>query len=91
LALLQAVGFRRRSLRWLVLSEHAGLLLIGLAIGLVAALIAVAPALASRSSDAPLISLGLTIGGVFLTGLLWTWLAVAAALRGDLLRALRNE
>jgi hypothetical protein len=91
LALLQAVGFRRRSLRWLVLSEHAGLLLIGLAIGLMAALIAVVPSFSSAASQLPVISLALTIGGVLITGLLWTWLAVAATVRGQLLDALRNE
>ena len=91
LALLQAVGFRRRSLRWLVLSEHAGLLLLGLAIGLIAALIAVIPSFNSAASQLPVISLALTIGGVLITGLLWTWLAVAATVRGQLLDALRNE
>jgi ABC-type antimicrobial peptide transport system permease subunit len=91
LALLQAVGFRRRSLRWLVLSEHAGLLFMGLAIGLISALVAVVPSFANRASHAPLASLAFTIGAVLLTGLLWTWLAVTTALRGDLLNALRNE
>src|SRR4029079_19186561 len=35
LALLQAVGFRRWSLQWLVLSEHGGLLVLGLGVGMV--------------------------------------------------------
>src|SRR5439155_5017049 len=43
LALLRAVGFRRRALQWLVLSEHAGLLWIGLGVGLNAAVIAILP------------------------------------------------
>src|SRR2546425_885221 len=34
LGLLQAVGFTRRSIRWLVLSEHGGLLALGLAVGI---------------------------------------------------------
>jgi putative ABC transport system permease protein len=91
LALLQAVGFRRRSLRWLVLSEHAGLLLGGLAIGLIAAIIAIVPTFSSASSHLPLLSLGITIGAVLVSGLVWTWLAVVVALRGELLDALRNE
>ena len=91
LALLQAVGFRKRSLRWLVLSEHAGLLLIGLAVGLIAALCAVIPSFATATARLPLISLAITIGAVFITGLIWTWLAVTVAVRGQLLDALRNE
>jgi hypothetical protein len=35
--------------------------------------------------------LALTLAAVLLNGLLWTWLAAAAALRGNLLAALRNE
>jgi putative ABC transport system permease protein len=91
LALLQAVGFRRRSLRWLILSEHSGLLLGGLAIGLVAAVIAIVPTFSTATARLPALSLGLTIGSVLVTGLIWTWLAVAIALRGELLNALRNE
>jgi len=40
LAVLLAVGFRPRALRWLVLSEHAALECLGLLIGIVAALAA---------------------------------------------------
>src|SRR6185436_20154157 len=45
LALLMAVGFRKSTLRWLILSEHAALLAMGLFIGVLAAMIAVLPAL----------------------------------------------
>src|SRR5213078_3734843 len=44
LGLLTAVGFRRRSLQRLVLSEHAALLGLGLGIGIVTAAVAVLPA-----------------------------------------------
>ena len=40
LALLQAVGFRKGSLHWLVLAEHGGLLVLGLIGGMVSALLA---------------------------------------------------
>lgn len=51
LAVLQAVGFRRRTLQWLVLSEHAVLLWLGLGLGILAALIAILPALRTPGSD----------------------------------------
>jgi putative ABC transport system permease protein len=91
LGLLVAVGFRRRALQWLVLSEHGALLVLGLAVGIIAALVGVMPALLSPGSEIPYGSLALTLGAVLLNGLVWTWLATRVALRGRLLDALRNE
>jgi len=91
LALFQAVGFRRGSLKWLVLSEHGVLLAAGLIIGLIAALVSVLPVLLRPGASLPLLPLGLTLAGVLLSGLLWTWLATRFALRGALLPALRHE
>jgi ABC-type antimicrobial peptide transport system permease subunit len=91
LALLLAVGFRRRAVKRLVISEHGALLLIGLAVGIVAAGVAVLPALLSPGAGVPYVSLVLTLGVVFLNGLIWTFVAAALALRGRLLDALRNE
>jgi ABC-type antimicrobial peptide transport system permease subunit len=91
LGLLQAVGFRRRSLQWLVLSEHGGLLALGLAVGIMAAIAAVLPALLAPGAETHYVALAATLAGVFLSGLVWTWLATRLALRGELLKALRNE
>jgi ABC-type antimicrobial peptide transport system permease subunit len=91
LAVLLAVGFRRRALQRLVLSEHAVLLGLGLGIGLIAAVVAVLPAVLSPGAQLPYWSLGLTLGVVLLNGLVWTWMATRVALRGELLGALRNE
>ncbi len=91
LALLLAVGFRRNALLRLVLTEHAALLLAGLALGAVAALVAVLPATLAPGAERPAASLLLTWIAVLGNGLLWTWFATHAALRGRLLDALRNE
>ena len=58
LALLLAVGFRRRVLQWLVLSEHAALLGLGLAAGVLAAAVGVMPALLSPGAQIPYSRLG---------------------------------
>jgi hypothetical protein len=91
LAVLLAAGFTPRALRRLVLSEHAALECLGLLAGIVAALAAVLPALLSLAAPVSYLSLAATLGLVFVSGLLWTWVAARAALRGDLLPALRNE
>ena len=91
LAVLLAVGWRRRSLRWLVLSEHAALLWLGIGLGVAAALVAVLPALLSPRGELPYLSLGLTLGAVLASGMIWTWAATSLALRGELLEALRNN
>jgi ABC-type antimicrobial peptide transport system permease subunit len=91
LGLLAAVGFRRRSLQRLVLSEHAMLLGLGLGIGMAAAAVAVLPALLAPGTQLPYVSLAMTLGAVLLNGFLWTWVATRFALRGNLLAALRNE
>src|SRR6185436_10334650 len=63
LALLIAVGFRRRALQRLVLTEHAALLVGGFVIGIVSAVIAILPTLLSRGGELPVTSLALTLGG----------------------------
>jgi len=91
LALLRAVGFRTQMLQWMVFSEHVMLLVLGLLVGVIAALVAVLPALRTPGVDTPCSSLALTLAAVLVCGFLWTWLSTAAALRGPLLAALRSE
>jgi putative ABC transport system permease protein len=91
LAVLLAVGFRARIVERLVFGEHGALLALGLALGIVAAAVAVLPALLSPAAQLPYASLALTLGAVLINGALWTWMATRGALRGNLLAALRNE
>ncbi len=91
LAMLRAVGFSRRTLQRMVLYEHWGLVLSGLVCGVVAAAIAVIPAMQSPGGQVPYASLVLTIVAIGVSGGLWVWMAAALALRGELLDALRNE
>lgn len=91
LALLQAVGFSRADLNRFVIGEHWLLVALGLAIGIVSAVLAVAPALLAHGTGIPFLSLGLTLAGLALGGLVWSWLAARFALRDRLLDSLRNE
>ena len=85
LGLLQAVGYRKRSLRWLVASENLALLIAGLVIAVVAAAMAVLPA--THHADFPFA----TLLGVILFGVGSAWAATWFAMRGRLIDSLREE
>jgi hypothetical protein len=91
LAMLRAVGFDKAALKKMVLYEHFGLMLAGLACGLISAIVAVGPAIRAPGSDVPYLSLTLITVIIAASGLLWIWLASALALRSGMLDALRSE
>ena len=91
LAMLQAVGFDKAELKRMVFYEHGGLLAGGLACGIIAAMVAVSPALKSPGAQIPYFSLVLTIAAIAISGIVWIWIATAFALSGKMLDALRNE
>jgi putative ABC transport system permease protein len=91
LALLRALGFRRSALGWLVLAENVWLLVLGMAAGCAAALIAIAPFIATQSQDILQPRLFALLGLVVIVGLGAGALAMYLTLRTPLLPALRRE
>ena len=91
LATLRAFGFRRTTLSLMLLSENGFLLLIGILIGTVSALIAVAPHLTTPGTQVPWLSLIMTLVSVFLVGVIASAIAVSFALRRPLLLALKHD
>jgi putative ABC transport system permease protein len=91
LALLRALGFGPARLAWLVLSENLALLVLGLGAGTLAALLSVAPHLASAQAHVLWLRIGLLLLLVLATGLIAGSLAVLTTLRAPLLTALRRE
>jgi ABC-type antimicrobial peptide transport system permease subunit len=91
LALLRAVGYRARDVRTMVLAETAFLLLLGLAIGAGAALVAVLPALATRGTLPSLVPVLALLVVVAVVGLVVARLAASAVLRLPVLASLRSE
>jgi putative ABC transport system permease protein len=91
LALLRALGFRRRALNWLVLAENGFLLLLGLAVGTLSAFLAVTPHLMGMGGQIDWLPLAGLLALVLLVGLGAATVAVAATLRAPLLTALRRE
>lgn len=91
LATLRAFGFRQATLIALVVAENGFLLFLGLALGSLAAAVAVVPHMLTDVSQVPWFSLAATLGVVFLVGMLASVVAVRGALRIPLIPALRAE
>jgi putative ABC transport system permease protein len=91
LALLQATGFRRRRLAWMVLAENLVLLVGGLAIGSLAALAAVLPHALAEQAGTPWATLATLLAIVAAVGSFAGWLASRAVLRAPLIPALRGD
>ncbi len=91
LALLRAVGYDSRSLSLMIVAEAAFVLAVGLATGTACAALAITPAWLGRSGTLPGAGVALLLGGVALAGLVSSVIATRAALRGNMLAALRAE
>ena len=91
LALLRATGFRRATLGWLVLLEHAALLAAGLAVGGAAALLSVLPHLLHRGTAVSWMPIIATLSAVFVVGMTAGMMAVRAVVRTPWLATLREE
>lgn len=90
LALLRAVGYRTRALQFLVIVEHALLLVVGLGSGVLAALASVAPHVASGAA-VPWARLALMLAMVLCVGFVVASAATASILRVPVIPALRRE
>jgi ABC-type antimicrobial peptide transport system permease subunit len=91
LALMRAGGFPRARLVWLVVLENAVLLLGGLAVGCIAAAIALIPQWAPHAASIPWLTLGALLAMIAVVGLFAGWLATRSVLRAPILPALRGD
>ncbi len=91
LALLQAVGFTRRRIVWLVLAENLLLLTGGLAIGGLAALLALLPQMGVYGTSLPWQTMMLLIAVILVVGAVATWLSTRQVLRDPILASLRGD
>jgi ABC-type antimicrobial peptide transport system permease subunit len=91
MALLGAVGFMPGDLRVMVLSESLTLVVGGVALGTLAAIVAILPALRERAQSLPIGELAALLLGVVVTGLLSSLLAVRMATGTRIVEALKAE
>ena len=91
LALMRAVGYNSSHFAVMVITENVLMLCLGLAVGFVCALLAIAPVLFERGGKGPNLSLGLLLLAILVSGATASLVATIAALRSPLLPALRSE
>ncbi|NIA22402.1 MAG: FtsX-like permease family protein, partial [Anaerolineaceae bacterium] len=91
LGLMLAVGFQRRQLVRLLVLETGLLVLVGLAIGAAAGLLAVAPHLVAARADVPWWRLAATMVLIVLVALAACIVATRRAVGAELLAAIRSE
>ncbi|HEX5719453.1 MAG TPA: FtsX-like permease family protein [Thermoanaerobaculia bacterium] len=91
LATLRAFGFRRSRIAGMVVAENGFLLLLGVAVGTVSGLLAVAPHLGEGIARLPWAPLVATILAVLAVGLVSCAAAVRSALKAPLLPVLKEE
>lgn len=90
LALFRAIGYRYRDLQVLVLVENLLLLVVGMSVGLVAALVSVSPHIATGAT-LPWLRLGGMLVIVLAVGFAVALMATAGMLKVPLIPALRRE
>lgn len=91
LALLRAVGFGARRVSLMIVSEAVFVLAVGLLAGAACAAVAIAPAWLGRSGTLPGAGVAFLLAGVALAGVVASVVATRAALRGNMLAALRAD
>jgi ABC-type antimicrobial peptide transport system permease subunit len=91
LALLEAVGWPRRSVRSLILRENLVLLLGGVTAGGLCALLAIAPVIARRGFTSEVLSVLWLLLGIAVSGYLACRAAARTAMRLPLVSSLRTE
>jgi putative ABC transport system permease protein len=91
LAIMTALGFTRARLAWMLVGEHGALLIAGVGLGVVSALVAVAPEATASGSRAPWGYVAGLIAAAAACGALSCGAAARWAVRGPLVGALRSE
>jgi putative ABC transport system permease protein len=92
IAMLKAVGFGRKLIRQLIVTEYLILLLVGIGAGFITAIVATLPSIVSAHTGTSFSSILLWLAVLVFNGWLWIQLITRLALREEsIYSALRNE
>ncbi len=88
---MRAIGFTRKRLAGVVMSETASLLLMGIGCGAICAVLAVLPHAILNGLKPPIVEPLVIVFGIILFGMLAGLIAVRSVARMPLLESLRSE
>jgi ABC-type antimicrobial peptide transport system permease subunit len=88
---MRAGGFGRGRLTWMVIWENAVLLVGGLAVGCIAAMVALIPQWMPHGASVPWGTLVILLGIIAAVGMVAGWLATRSTLRAPIVAALRGD
>ncbi|HCT31305.1 MAG TPA: hypothetical protein DIW31_11385 [Bacteroidales bacterium] len=91
IALMMAIGYRKKQIFRLILTENLFLLVIGLICGLASALIGILPSILSPAFTMPIGFVALLVLLVFVSGVVWIYFPTRNALKGNIINGLREE
>jgi len=92
IALLKAVGYRRKEIRKLVVREYLILLLVGIGTGFVTAIVATLPSILNAHTGTSFTSILLWLVVLVVNGWFWIQLVTRSALKNEAIySALRND
>jgi len=91
IAIYLALGFTRKSIQHLLVTEYLFLLMTGVVIGLISALAGIMPSMTSPSFWAPGVFLALIIMVIVINGFLWIYFLAKKATKMNLLETLKEE
>nr|WP_320119420.1 ABC transporter permease [uncultured Marinifilum sp.] len=91
LALLTAIGYTAKDIFKLLFYENFFLLICGLFCGIGAALLAVLPSLFSPAFAIPYLYVGLLLGAMLLSGVLWILIPIINFRKNNIIELLKNE
>jgi len=91
IALLMAIGYRRNQIFRLIFIENLFMLVAGLVLGVVSAFIGILPSILSPAFTMPIGFISLIVLVIFFSGLVWIYFPTRNALKGNIIKGLREE
>ena len=91
IALMMAIGYRKKQIFRLILTENLFLLVIGLICGLASAFIGILPSILSPAFTMPTGFISILVLVVFTSGVVWIYFPTRNALKGNVIKGLREE
>ena len=91
IALMMAIGYEKKSIFRLILLENLFLLFAGLLAGIASAFIGILPSILSPAFTMPIGFISILVFVVFVSGFIWIYFPARNAIKGNIIRGLREE